>query len=181
MYFGSSKLTEDSPVLKITLTGETEQRCVEWKCPNGHLRNAFLTCYEVQIMPINIDTEAACFYLYGDLCAIRAKVLRLHPFLNQLGIKNRCSIEMIYNGYKNVADYQSFPVEAFPLSEKKSWKSFFWKLWTDAFSEKDSSNWIKSATLESTYFPLINASCEPYVGSFYLTVNTGGLSSTKTP
>ena len=46
----------------------------------------------------------------------------------------------------------------------------------------DQTNWwIKSATLESGYFPLTYANGAPFRGAYYLTVTPGGLSSVPLP
>ncbi len=174
------KLTDDIDILKITLTGKTEKRWVEWKNPGGQNKSAELTCYEVIISSID-DEPFFHTYIYGDLCAVRGKILRLHPWLNRLGFSNLYHIDAIYNGYRKAEDYNAFPVEATVLDPPSSlrffFESFFWDKWKKTFSDYYTSKWIKSATLESNYFPLTQSTSEPYCGGFFLTITPGGLSS----
>ncbi len=172
--------SSDKAVLKITLTGKTQSRSIEWKTPRHPLTQAELTCYEVVIS--TLENKPLCqAYVYGDFCAVRCKIIRLHPFLNQLGLSNLYHIDAVYNGYRTAEDYSRFPVEAIPLSPLTSplgvFERFFWRQWNKNFNNYYTSKWMKSATLESNYFPLTESSLKPYCGSFLLTITPGGLSS----
>lgn len=173
-------LTDDLAILKITMTGNTCEKWVEWKTPTGKLKKELLTCYEVILLREN-GSCLSTLYLYGDLCAIRARVLRLHPLFNKLGFKNLYQIDTVYNGYRTAEGYAEFPVEAIPYSDPETTflpcQHLFWNAWKRAFSDYYTSKWIKSATWESCYFPLIDAAKHPYQGSFHLIISSGGLSS----
>ena len=51
------------------------------------------------------------------------------------------------------------------------------KYWESFFSIKANSFWIKSATLESNYFPMIDENGEAFEGTFLLTISNSGLSA----
>jgi hypothetical protein len=173
-------LTDDLAILKVTMTGNTCQKCVEWKTPQGKLRKESLTCYEIHLSSED-GSPLSTFFLYGDLCAVRAKVLRLHPLLNKLGFKNLYQIETVYNGYRTAEGYAEFPVEAIDFSGPETGflpcQRLFWDTWKKSFSDYYTSKWIKSATWESCYFPLIDSAKLPYQGSFHVIISSGGLSS----
>lgn len=172
------QLNDDRGILKITLSGKTETKVVEWKTPTSPLQHAELTCYEVIITSME-DEPLYQAYVYGDLCAIRCKIIRLHPWLNWLGFSNLYHIDAIYNGYWTAEDYNRLPVEAtslLPLSPLRGiFERFFWNQWKKHFADYYASKWIKSATLESNYFPLHLEG--PCCSSFLLTITPGGLSS----
>ncbi|MBS0652972.1 MAG: hypothetical protein JSR39_05520 [Verrucomicrobia bacterium] len=180
LYSSLFHLSGDKEILKITLTGNTQKQIVEWKSPKHPLTQAEMTCYEVVIS--TMDDKPLCqAYVYGDFCAVRCKIIRLHPLLNQLGLSNLYHIDAVYNGYRTAEDYSRFPVEATSLAPLTSplgfFERFFWRQWSKNFNNYYTSKWIKSATLESNYFPLTQASLKPYCGSFLLTITPGGLSS----
>lgn len=180
LYASLFQLTEDKGVLKITLTGATQKRFVEWKTPRSSLTQAEMTCYEVVISTLE-DKPLWQAYVYGDFCAVRCKIIRLHPFFNRLGISNLYHLDAVYNGYRTADDYARYPIEATSLvpfaSSMSLFEQFFWRMWNKNFNNYYTSKWIKSATLESNYFPLTQASLKPYCGSFLLTITPGGLSS----
>lgn len=180
LYASFFHLTEDKGVLKITLTGATQKRFVEWKTPRSSLTQAEMTCYEVVISTLE-DKPLWQAYVYGDFCAVRCKIIRLHPFFNRLGISNIYHLDAVYNGYRTAEDYGRYPVEATSLAPFATsinlFEQFFWRMWSKNFNNYYTSKWIKSATLESNYFPLTQASLKPYCGSFLLTITPGGLSS----
>ena len=116
---------------------------------------------------------------------MKAKALRFRPVLNLIGLHNLFRIEYVYNGYTTAERFNQYPHQAHEIPAPhpilSSMQKRFWGFWDEAFYQQNDPWWIKSATLESSYFPLVNPDGTPFHGSYYLTVNPGGLSSIPLP
>ncbi len=184
MMSGFQYLTEDRPVLKVVLTGDQKQELVEWQPPNGTLRKETLTSYEVEFQTPE-GAPVTEIYAYGDQVAAKARVLRFKPILNVIGIQNLCKIEYIHNSYDTAPRFNAYPHKAWeirtahPLIEPYQEK--FWNFWRNYYSQEEKSAWVKSATLESTYFPLVRPDGTAFKGAYFLTVTSGGLSAVPLP
>jgi hypothetical protein len=166
-------LTEDKRVGKIVMTGNTQSEWVSWKNPNTDLEGAWLKSYEVIVQDIK-GKELSREYLYGDLVGLRAEVLTIHWPFHLLGFSNLCHLETLYNGYRTPSRHNLFPhlASALPFSFP-SLKG----LWTKLYHGQWQIPGVKSATLESTYLPLITADLEPNQNSYWLVVGSSGLTS----
>lgn len=182
MTLGFLRFLEDQPVLKVTMTGINKLQDVEWKPPEYPLQHQKLHSYEVVLNQPNGQPVSQVF-LYGDQVAIKAKVIRFRPTLSVFGVRNLCRIEYVFNGYTTAQRHNFYPhhaVEIFLTSPAlKPWQEWFWGYWEKVYYQKSSNPLIKSATLESTFFPLVDPNGRPFRGSYYLTINAGGLSGMR--
>ena len=102
-------------------------------------------------------------WVYGDEVAVKGRVLRLSPLLNAAGIPNLFELTFAYNGYRTLERHNTMPHRATPLSPvgplavHPLWRSAqtrllqMWERGTE-----DGSSWVvRSATTESTFFPLV--------------------------
>ncbi len=170
-------LTGEKPILKIRLTGNQTFNEVTWKTPKSKWQRSTIPYYEVILETID-GKELQHFFLSGELCAVRAKIFRFHPFLNALGIPTKYRLDVLYSGFRNAEKYADYPVEAHSLASLSSpWDSLIFKYWESFFCRESTSPWIKSATLQSNYFPLADAQGEPLQQEYYLTLSSSGLSS----
>jgi hypothetical protein len=175
---GIDNLTAEKPILLVKLTGKSEDLEMEWKMPNHFMQKSTLPTYEVVLQ--SFDKNALIFrtFLPGELCAVRAKIFRFHPLINFLGISNKYQLDLVYSGYFTAEKYAKFPVEARPISFPRSFfHSCLFNYWNSFFAMKTSSYWIKSATLESNYFPLVDKKGKAFQGEFLLTISDSGLSA----
>lgn len=170
---GFTHLTEDKPIATIKLTGKRKKKWVEWQNPDHALKKTCVETCEVTLQTPK-GQNIGKYHLYGDLVAIRARVLRFHSLLNFLGIPNVCLIDAVYNGYQTMDRHNSRPHVGFPIPLPIN---LFSKLWVKVFFMEWNSTWIKSATLESNYFPLFNDQNDPSRATYILTVSNGGLSA----
>lgn len=175
-YWSFTQFADDIPLLKITCTGHVKQELVEWKNPTSSFQKKAVNAYEVTIESLNGGPIIKRF-VYGDLVGIRAKVIRLKPWMNAIGLKNLYKIEGLYNGYTTVLKTNTSPLLAYELSSSSL---FYERLWDKVFFQQIQSSFAKTATLESTYFPLVNPDGSPFIGTFYLTMTSGGLSGIRT-
>lgn len=170
-------LTGEKPILKIRLTGKQTFNEVTWKTPKSKWKRSTIPYYEVVLETID-GKELQRFSLSGELCAVRAKIFRFHPLLNALGIPTKYRLDLLYSGYRNAEGYAEYPVEAHSLASLSSpWDSLIFKYWESFFCRKATSLWIKSAMLQSNYFPLADAQGEPLQQEYFLTLSPSGLSS----
>jgi hypothetical protein len=180
MTSGFIHIAEDRPLLKITMTGMQKKEQVEWKSPNRELRNEDLTAYEVVLAKPD-GKLISSFYMYGDQVAIKARVIRFRPILNVAGLSNLCRIEFVFNGYTTAERHNAYPHLAQTVSMEplllKPFQKRFWDFWENIYYLRGKSWWVKSATLESAFFPLVQPDGSPFQGSYYLTITPGGLSS----
>lgn len=184
MTAGFQTLTEDRPILKIVMTGRQRTEQVRWQPPNRKAENQVLPEYEVQFeTPDGTDLERTFFY--GDQVAVKVKVLRFRPILNLLGIRNLASIDFIYNGYTTAERHNFYPHHAEKILMGPTvllpFQRRFWGFWEDVYEEKSAFWLIRTATLESNFFPLVNKDGSAFRGKYLLTVNSGGLSAVAVP
>jgi hypothetical protein len=184
MVSGFLFLSEDQPVLKTTMTGRGRPEMVEWKPPGGVFQKQELTAHEVRFETPD-GLPVAQLFVYGDQVAVKAKVIRFRPVLNAMGIRNLCRLEYAHNGYTTAGRFNAFPHHAQVIHvtdpRLESVQTRFWKYWEDLYYQEEQNWWVKSATLESGYFPLTYANGAPFRGAYYLTVTSGGLSSVPLP
>jgi hypothetical protein len=184
MISGFLFLSEDQPVLKITMTGRGRQEIVEWTPPGGVFQKQELTVHEVHFETPD-GRPVAQLFVYGDQVAVKAKVIRFRPILNAMGVRNLCRLEYAHNGYITAGRFNLFPHRAQVIHvtdpRLEPVQAWFWKYWEDLYYQEEKSWWVKSATLESGYFPLTYANGAPFRGAYYLTVTPGGLSSVPLP
>jgi len=172
---GFTRLCDDKPVAKVVITGKRLKKWVEWKNPHDTFRQKWVDTSEV-ILQTRDGSTIGKYYIYGDLVAVRARIIRFRPILNFLGIPNVCHLEAVYNGYTTMERHNQLPHLGYPLPLPVS---LFRHLWEKGFYLNWKSSWIKSTTLESNYFPLHDSRDVPTCTSFWLTVTDGGLSSIK--
>jgi hypothetical protein len=184
MISGFQFLAEDQPVLKITMTGSRRAETVEWKPPDGAHQKQELMAHEVQFETPDGQPVAQLF-VYGDQVAVKARVIRFRPVLNAMGVRNLCRLEYAHNGYSTAERFNQFPHRAHAIHAAdprlEPVQAWFWKHWEGLYYQEEKTWWVKSATLESGYFPLTYANGAPFRGSYYLTVTPGGLSSVPLP
>lgn len=173
-------LTGEKPILKIRLTGNQTFNEVTWKTPKSKWQRSTIPYYEVVLETMD-GKELQRYCLSGELCAVRAKIFRFHPVLNALGIPTKYRLDLLYSGFRNAEKYAEYPVEAYSLSSlSSSWDSLIFKYWESFFCREATAVWIKSAILQSNYFPLTDAQGEPLQQEYYLTLSPSGLSSMTT-
>jgi hypothetical protein len=177
-------LAEDRPVAKIIMTGQVKPQLVEWKSPVGSLKNETLNSYEVRIERPS-GKPVANLFVYGDQVAIKAKVIRFRPILHVIGMHNLCHIEYVYNGYSTAARHNAYPHLAQEISMNppilENYQKVFWSYWEKSYFQQGKYWWLKSATVESQYFPVVDQNARPFKGAYYLTVTPGGLSGVPLP
>lgn len=185
MMSGFLVLTEDRPLLKLILTGNTRQEHVVWQPPNGTRQNQNLTDHEI-VFQTPEGKPLATLFLYGDQVAVKVKIVRFRPMLNLLGVRNLARIDYVYNGYTTAERHNFYPhhAEEIPMGNPalEPFQKTFWKYWEDLFYGKSGHTLIiESATLESNFFPLVDPGGAPISDKYFLTVNSGGLSAIPTP
>ena len=185
MVSGFQFLTEDQPVLKITMTGIGRPETVAWKPSDGAHQERELMAYEVQFETPDGKQPVAQLFVYGDQVAVKARVIRFRPVLNAMGVHNLCRLEYAHNGYSTAERFNQFPHRAQVIAavdpRLEPVQAWFWKQWEGIYYQDEENWWVKTATLESGYFPLTYANGAPFRGAYYLTVNPGGLSSVPLP
>ncbi len=172
-------LCSEKSILKVCLTGKTEMREMHWKNPNGPLKQSRIECHEV-IFQQTDGEEIARFSLCGDLIGVRAKILRFPPFLNAIGIFNQYKWDAVYTGYRRAEDYEQFPFEAHSLAKTQSTilRSLLFKCWNALFFNRTHSCLVKSANLQSNYFPTVDESGNAIEAEYTLSLSSAGLSAT---
>lgn len=115
--------------------------------------------------------------VYGELVGIRAKVIRVKPYLSFFGIGNFCKIDLLYSSYLDPDQISTSPHSAYRLSLVHQFPDFLEKIWEDLFFENGRFLWIQSATMESVLFPLMKKSSSPFQGNFHVTLGPSGLSA----
>jgi len=177
---GYLRLYEDRPVLKVTMTGKWKKEHVEWKPPNDGIQRQELPEYEV-LIETREGKILSDIFLYGDQVAFKARVIRFRPTLYFLGATTLCRIDFVYNGYTTADRHNFYPHRAIePDWTNPGLKSFqdkFWSWWEDYYYQESEDALMRSATLESSFFPLVDREGKPFRGAYYLTVNPGGLSA----
>ncbi|MBI2743231.1 MAG: hypothetical protein HYX48_04865 [Chlamydiales bacterium] len=158
---GFISVQEDQPLARVTI-------------PGIHSSSGYLVKLHSTKGELILESS-----VHGDLMGVRARTLRVKPLLSFFGVHTLCRIELLHSSYLTPERIELLPHSAQPLSFSHARKlpAFVEKFWEELFFEKASSFWIKSATIESTYFPLIDKKGMPFHGSFLLTLNASGLSS----
>jgi hypothetical protein len=165
-------LTEETPILTICVTGNIQIEQMEYKHPDSPLKQMAIPCHEVILKTLD-GSELSHLFLPGDLVGIRAKIFRFPLFFNALGIKTKYRLDLIYSGYRRAEDYSRFPVRAVSLNASSSW---LFKQWESFFTKNAHLFFIKTATLESHYFPLSDETGAPLTKEFILHISSFGLS-----
>lgn len=184
MRAGFLALSEDRPVLLVDVTGETATRTVRWAPPDQPAREERQRTHRVVFRtPDGIPVAEA--WLYGDQVGVKGRVLRLSPLLNAAGVPNLFELLFAHNGYLTAERHATQPHVAValppagPLAVHPWWRgvqSWLLEQWEKG-TAADSSWAVRSATIESTYFPLVDAGGQPVRATFRLVLTPGGLSS----
>jgi hypothetical protein len=184
MRAGFVSLTDDRPVLLVEVTGETGTRVVRWAPPDQPAREEPQQTHRV-VFRTPEGAAVAETWLYGDQVAVKGRVLRLSPLLNAAGVPNLFELLFAHNGYATATRHATQPHVAVPLPSGgplavhpwwrpiQAWLLARWETGTAA----DSGWAVRSATIESTYFPLVDSSGRPARATYRLMLTPGGLSS----
>jgi hypothetical protein len=184
MRAGFVSLTEDRPVLLVEVTGETGSRVVRWAPPDQPAREEPQRTHRV-VFRTPEGAAVSETWLYGDQVAVKGRVLRLSPVLNAAGVPNLFELLFAHNGYATAERHNTRPHVAVPLPSGgplavhpwwrpvQAWLLARWETGTAA----DSSWAIRSATIESTYFPLVDAGGQSLRATYRLMLTPGGLSA----
>src|SRR4030095_16456030 len=160
MISGFLFLSEDHPVLRVTMTGGGRQEIVEWKPPDGAFQKQELRAHEVQFETPD-GRPVAQLFVYGDQVAVKARVIRFRPVLNAMGIRNLCRPEYAHNGYSTAERFNQFPHRAQVIAavdpRLEPVQAWLWKQWEGIYYQDKENLWVKTATLESGYFPLTHS------------------------
>jgi hypothetical protein len=185
MRAGFLALTEDRPVLLVDVTGETTALTVRWAPPDGAERQEPRPTHRVVFRHPDDGAAVAEAWVYGDQVAVKGRVLRLSPWLNAAGLPNLFELTFAHNGYGTAERHATEPHMAValppggPLAVHPWWRAVQgWLLarW-ESGTDPDSDWAIRSATIESTYFPLVDAAGAPVRRVFRLVLTPGGLSA----
>jgi hypothetical protein len=184
MRAGFLALTGDRPVLLVEVTGETGTQTVRWAPPDQPAREERLRTHRV-VFRTPEGIPVAEVWLYGDQVGVKGRVLRLSPVLNAAGVPNLFELSFAHNGYTTAERHATQPHQAVPLPPGgplavppwwrgvQSWLLQRWETGTAAHS-----SWaVRSATIESTYFPLIDSAGRPARATFRLVLTPGGLTA----
>lgn len=180
---GFVSLTEDHPVLLVDITGETGSREVHWTPPDGTPQAQSLTTHHVVFREPGGSFVAEA-WVYGDEVAVKGRVLRLSPALNAVGFPNLFELLFAHNGWSTAERHNAFPhvgvllPRVGPLSVHPLWRPLQVRLL--AYWERRSGDgaWaVRSATIESTYFPLVDPDGKPLTHTYRLVLTPGGLTS----
>jgi hypothetical protein len=160
-------------VAKVIFTGNSQSEWVSWKNPNSNLEGAWLESYEVVVQDLR-GKELSRQYIYGDLVGLRAEVLTIHWPFHLLGFSNLCHLETVYNGYRTSSRHNLYPhlASSLPFSFPA-----LQGLWTKLYHGQWKIPGVKSATLESTFFPLVTGDLLPNQNSYWIIVGNSGLTS----
>jgi len=181
---GFLNLTEDRPVLLVDVTGETARQLVRWAPPDADPRMESLMTHRV-IFRRPAGEAVADAWIYGDEVAVKGRVLRLSPWLNAAGLPNLFELTFAHNGYTTAERHNTMPHEAVPLPPLGSlavhalWRPLQARLFAALQARADpNGTWtIRATTIESTYFPLVDAEGKPTARSFRLVLTPGGLTA----
>jgi hypothetical protein len=183
MRAGFLALSEDRPVLLVDVTGETATRTVRWAPPDQPAREERQRVHRV-VFRTPDGIPVAETWLYGDQVGVKGRVLRLSPLLSAAGVPNLFELLFAHNGYLTAERHATQPHVAValppggPLAVHPWWRrvqAWLLERWEQG-TAADSSWAIRSATVESTYFPLVDAGGQPVRATFRLVLTPGGLS-----
>jgi len=184
MRAGFLSLTEDRPVLIVDVTGDVGAKEVSWAAPDQPPRRESLPTHRV-VFRTPEGAAVAEAWVYGDQVAVKGRVLRLSPVLNAAGVANLFELQFAHNGYATEERHGALPHQTVPLScggplaVHPWWRPIQARLleaWEKG-TESGSGLWVRSATTESTYFPLVDGSGRPMRRSFRVVLTPGGLSA----
>jgi hypothetical protein len=181
---GFLALTVDRPVLLVDVTGETGSQTVRWAPPDQPSREQALRTHRVVFRSADGEPVAEA-WLYGDEVAVKGRVLRLAPILSAAGLPNLFELSFAHNGYTTADRHGSYPHAAVPLPRAGPlavhpwWRPIQARL-LDGWERLSAEGrpWaIRSLTVESTYFPLVDHAGNPLRHTYRLVLTPGGLSS----
>jgi len=184
MRAGFLSLSEDRPVMLVEVTGEIGVKEVAWAPPDQPGRREALATHRVVFRTPEGEPVAEA-WVYGDQVAVKGRVLRLSPVLNAAGVANLFELQFAHNGYATAERHNTFPHQAVPLPCTGPLAVHPWwrpvqrrllELWEKG-TDEGSSLAVRSATTESTYFPLVDASGQPVRRTFRVVLTPGGLSA----
>ena len=181
---GCLALTVDRPVLLVDVTGQTAAQTIRWAPPNQAPREETLRTHQV-IFRSPDGTPVAEAWLYGDEVAVKGRVLRVAPLLSAAGLPNLFELTFAHNGYSTAARHSSYPHVAVslppsgPLAVHPWWRPIqTWLLGRWEGVSTEGRPWaIRSLTVESTYFPLVDRVGNPLHHTYRLVLTPGGLSA----
>lgn len=184
MRAGFLALTQDRVVLLVDVTGETGAETVRWAPPDQPMREERLITHRV-VFRTPDGSRVAETWVYGDEVAIKGRVLRLSPLLNAAGVPNLFELLFAHNGYRSAERHASYPHVALPLPPLGPLAVHHWwrplqarllERWEQGTAAE--SPWaVRSATTESTYYPLADADGNPVQQTYRLVLTPGGLSA----
>jgi hypothetical protein len=180
---GFVSLTEDQPVLLVDITGETGSREVHWTPPDGTPQVQSLTTHHVVFREPGGSLVAEA-WVYGDEVAVKGRVLRLSPVLNAAGLPNLFELLFAHNGWATAERHNAFPhvgvllPRVGPLSVHPLWRPLQVRLLAYWERRGGDGAWaVRSATIESTYFALVDPDGKPLSHTYRLVLTPGGLTS----
>ncbi|HKC13770.1 MAG TPA: hypothetical protein VKI41_17230 [Vicinamibacteria bacterium] len=183
MRAGFLALTEDRPVMLVEVTGETRVELVRWAAPDQPARDEVFDTHRV-VFRDPAGAAVAEAWIYGDEVAVKGRVLRLAPILNAAGVPNLFELQFAHNGYRTADRHNELPHQAVPLPPTGPlvvhpwWRGLQRRLLARWETGGTGSDWaIRSATTESTYFPLTDADGRASRGTYRLVLTPGGLTS----
>jgi hypothetical protein len=181
---GFLALTVDRPVLLVDVTGETGTRTVRWAPPDQPARDETLRTHRV-IFRTPQGAPVAEAWVYGDEVAVKGRVLRVAPILSAAGLPNLFELGFAHNGYRTAERHSLYPHTAVPLPPTGPlavhpwWRPIQARLLRDwERVSAEGRPWaIRSLTVESTYFPLVDAQGNPIRQTYRVVLTPGGLSA----
>jgi hypothetical protein len=182
MRAGFVALTNETPILTIEVTGETRPRGIIWAAPGEELVNRTLRTHHV-IFKTPAGETVADDWVFGDQVAVKGRVLRLSPWLQLAGMQNLFELSFAHNGYLTAEREADNPHQTVklpprgPLAVHPRWRPLRDRLlaaW-ERKTPKDSEWAIRAATIESTYFALVDADGKPLRHTYQLVLTPGGL------
>ncbi len=154
------------PSLFLHITGNTQKEEVEWKFPNKHLEKKTLTGYEVEI---DFQGTKKTEVFLGELIGIRYKKIELIPLLHLIGCNDPVEIQCIQSDYTSFEKIGSYPITTIRLEEAKKGFDYVHSLiWKNIFYKKCDFFWIRSASIKTEYFPLVDEKGIALKGSYDL-------------
>lgn len=162
-------LFADTAILRIELTAEPKKERVTWKTPSGPVQTQSMTSYRVIIKDMQ---EKSVFdgYLYGELAAVRLKLLSFPTWMQWLGFPHLWHAEAISSDYINLEKKRTRPSETFSLTGSLTpfWERILWRFWEKGFYYEGKPFFLSSFSLTSTHFPLLDRKGNPLKGSFLI-------------
>jgi hypothetical protein len=166
-----------NPELILEMTGQIEQRTIQ---PIASVSKEIVPHHRVLLKDIKGNLLADELF-YGDLVSLRVRTIQFPTAMVFLGFRPLYRVDMLYNGFLDGSRYGIFPVTAKDMLRirsgvEKLCDRFFAKLWTDSFYSPQPAKWIKTAALQSQYFPLVDKNQQPFRGCYELRLYPSGIS-----